>query len=171
MPRVASPLGWWANTTYSHNRKGNPKYPPWTSVRNTETPDSPVLTACHQHYDPDSKLFKQQDRKALLSYVNPCDPCLNSLRLGNAIIISDIAIGCMLAFLAAWSYRVGFHSVWSLYFVPWLVSSMQSSAWGCIASELTIQIFRTFLSSGHIIGSLCSHTSSIATRQCRTTVR
>ncbi|KAI0717854.1 fatty acid desaturase-domain-containing protein [Cerioporus squamosus] len=66
-----------------HNRKGNPKYPPWTS-----------------HYNPDSKLFKPQDR--------------------NVIIISDMAIGSMLLFLAAWSYQTGFHNVWSLYFVPWL---------------------------------------------------
>ncbi len=41
---------------------------------------------------------------------------------GNAIVISDIAIGCMLLFLAGWSYKTSFHSVWSLYFVPWLVS-------------------------------------------------
>ncbi|KAH9910878.1 fatty acid desaturase-domain-containing protein [Epithele typhae] len=66
-----------------HNRKGNPKYPPWTS-----------------HYNPDSKLFKPQDR--------------------NAIIVSDIAIGCMLVFLTTWSYFAGFHAVWSLYFTPWL---------------------------------------------------
>ncbi|KAI0800055.1 fatty acid desaturase-domain-containing protein [Fomes fomentarius] len=66
-----------------HNRKGNPKYPPWTS-----------------HYNPSSKLFKPQDR--------------------NAIVISDIAIGCMLLFLAGWSYKTSFHNVWSLYFVPWL---------------------------------------------------
>lgn len=41
---------------------------------------------------------------------------------GNAIVISDIAIGCMLLFLAGWSYKTSFHNVWSLYFVPWLVS-------------------------------------------------
>ncbi|TBU21753.1 fatty acid desaturase-domain-containing protein [Dichomitus squalens] len=52
------------------------------------------------HYNPSSKLFKAQDR----SY----------------IIISDIAIGCMLLNLLVWSYQSGFHSVWSLYFVPWL---------------------------------------------------
>ncbi|CDO76127.1 hypothetical protein BN946_scf184876.g20 [Trametes cinnabarina] len=66
-----------------HNRKGNPKYPPWTS-----------------HYKPSSKLFKPQHR--------------------NSIIISDIAIGCMLTFLAMWSYRTSFRNVWNLYFVPWL---------------------------------------------------
>ncbi|KAL7284512.1 hypothetical protein ACG7TL_001803 [Trametes sanguinea] len=66
-----------------HNRKGNPKYPPWTS-----------------HYKPSSQLFKPQDR--------------------NLIIISDVAIGCMLAFLATWSYYTSFKNVWNLYFVPWL---------------------------------------------------
>ncbi|KAI0655832.1 fatty acid desaturase-domain-containing protein [Cubamyces menziesii] len=52
------------------------------------------------HYKPSSKLFKPQDR--------------------TSIIVSDIAIGCMLLFLAAWSYRTGFSNVWNLYFVPWL---------------------------------------------------
>ena len=41
----------------------------------------------------------------------------------NYIIISDIAIGCMVLILAAWISYVGFHTVWSLYFVPWLVRS------------------------------------------------
>ncbi|KAI0640444.1 fatty acid desaturase-domain-containing protein [Trametes meyenii] len=52
------------------------------------------------HYKPASKLFKPKDR--------------------NSIIISDIAIGCMLLFLAVWSYRTNFGNVWDLYFVPWL---------------------------------------------------
>ncbi|KAI0633978.1 fatty acid desaturase-domain-containing protein [Trametes polyzona] len=52
------------------------------------------------HYKPSSKLFKPQDR--------------------TSIIVSDIAIGCMLAFLAVWSYRTSFGNVWRLYFVPWL---------------------------------------------------
>ncbi|KAM5539758.1 hypothetical protein V8D89_006571 [Ganoderma adspersum] len=52
------------------------------------------------HYKPSSKLFKPQDR--------------------NSIIISDIAIGVMLLNLAVWINQVGFHAVWSLYFVPWL---------------------------------------------------
>lgn len=29
----------------------------------------------------------------------------------------------MLLFLAAWSYNTSFHNVWSMYFVPWLVST------------------------------------------------
>ena len=29
----------------------------------------------------------------------------------------------MLLNLAVWIYQVGFHTVWSLYFVPWLVRS------------------------------------------------
>ncbi|KAH9886268.1 fatty acid desaturase-domain-containing protein [Cubamyces lactineus] len=52
------------------------------------------------HYKPSSKLFKPQDR--------------------TSIIVSDVAIGCMLSFLATWSYRTGFSNVWNLYFVPWL---------------------------------------------------
>ncbi|EIW53692.1 uncharacterized protein TRAVEDRAFT_52811 [Trametes versicolor FP-101664 SS1] len=52
------------------------------------------------HYKPSSKLFKPQDR--------------------ISIIISDVAIACMLSFLAIWSYRTGFSNVWRLYFVPWL---------------------------------------------------
>ncbi|KAI0768314.1 fatty acid desaturase-domain-containing protein [Trametes elegans] len=52
------------------------------------------------HYKPSSKLFKPHD-------------C-------TSIIVSDVAIGCMLLFLVGWSYRTSFHNVWSLYFVPWL---------------------------------------------------
>ncbi|OCH90799.1 hypothetical protein OBBRIDRAFT_792897 [Obba rivulosa] len=66
-----------------HNRKGNPKYPPGTS-----------------HYKPSSKLFKPEDR--------------------NAIIASDIAIGTMLAFLGTWIHWTSFGNVWRLYLVPWL---------------------------------------------------
>ncbi|KAH9927543.1 fatty acid desaturase-domain-containing protein [Amylocystis lapponica] len=66
-----------------HNRKGNPKYPPWTS-----------------HYKPSSQLFKQEDRQV--------------------IIISDVAIGTMLALLSAWIYQTSWPNVWRLYFVPWL---------------------------------------------------
>ncbi|OJT09189.1 Delta(12) fatty acid desaturase [Trametes pubescens] len=52
------------------------------------------------HYKPSSKLFKPQDRAS--------------------IIVSDVAIACMLSILAIWSYRTGFSNVWRLYFVPWL---------------------------------------------------
>ncbi|KAI0824503.1 fatty acid desaturase-domain-containing protein [Trametes gibbosa] len=52
------------------------------------------------HYKPSSKLFKPQDR--------------------TSIVVSDIAVGCMLAFLTVWSYRTGFSNVWNLYLVPWL---------------------------------------------------
>lgn len=42
--------------------------------------------------------------------------------IGESIIVSDIAIGCMLAFLGVWIYMTSFWNVWRLYFVPWLVS-------------------------------------------------
>ena len=67
-------------------------------------------------------LFKPQDSKQ----ASPSTLCAASERkadldAGNYIIISDIAIGVMLLNLAVWIYQVGFHTVWSLYFVPWLV--------------------------------------------------
>ena len=59
-------------------------------------------------------------RLSSLRFASKQEPYLHA---GNYIIISDIAIGCMVLILAAWIYKVGFHTVWSLYFVPWLVRS------------------------------------------------
>ncbi|KAL4251337.1 Fatty acid desaturase [Abortiporus biennis] len=66
-----------------HNRKGNPKYPKWTS-----------------HYRPSSKLFKPEER--------------------NAIIISDVCMLSMLAILTVWANISGFRTVWNMYWLPWL---------------------------------------------------
>ena len=46
---------------------------------------------------------------------------------GHLIVVSDVLIFCMLAFLAAWSWVVGFGTVWRVYFVPWLVRLCSSS--------------------------------------------
>lgn len=51
----------------------------------------------------------------------PQYPTADNTLAGTSIIVSDVAIACMLSFLAVWSYRTGFSNVWRLYFVPWLV--------------------------------------------------
>ncbi|KAJ7080443.1 fatty acid desaturase-domain-containing protein [Mycena epipterygia] len=68
-----------------HNRKGNRRYPPWTS-----------------HYRPSSALFRPEQRAS--------------------IILSNIAIGAMLALLGLYAQKAGWSALAKFYILPWLVA-------------------------------------------------
>jgi hypothetical protein len=104
----------------SHNRKGNPKYPWFTSVRpNVFHPLAP--TDAEQHYKPASLIFKPEHRKPTF-----CSCPVRQLRAVPAddeIVLSNFGVGTMLVLLIVYMYQNGFGAAAKYYWIPWLVTT------------------------------------------------
>jgi hypothetical protein len=107
---------------FSHNRKGNPRYPAGTSVRFTTCGIILILNsrATNQHYRPSSLLFKAKHRKHCYCLYNNT-LIFSSTSKGNSIIISNLSVICMLGILLRYALTRGWSSLAAHYLLPWLV--------------------------------------------------